>query len=144
MDQAFPSEKRFLCVDLDEGFFYLIRSYSERSGCLAYSLARGKESLEHIKQTPPDVFILEADDWNNDPAWEFIKWIQDDKELRSIPILLFSWLDDEETALEKGADFFVRKPVMLANFQDALNSVGICIERPSLEPVQEKKEVNKK
>jgi CheY-like chemotaxis protein len=141
MDQANPSIKRFLCVDLDEGFFYLIRSYSERSGCLALSLVRGKENLEHVKKTPPDVFILEADDWTNDPTWEFIKRIQADDELRIIPIILFSWLDDEEAALERGADIFVRKPVMLANFQDALNSVGICIERPSVEPVQVKKEV---
>jgi CheY-like chemotaxis protein len=142
MDQELRSEKRFLCVDLDEGFFYLIRSYSERSGCHAIALLHGRENLNLIKNRPPDAFILEADDWTNAPAWEFIELLQKEEELRSIPVVLFSWLDDEETAMERGADVFVRKPVMLSNFQDAIKSVGICIDSPKVEKDMLKKEVS--
>jgi len=44
-------------------------------------------------------------------------------------VILFSWLDEEETALDKGVDIYVRKPIMYADFLRALVSVGIC-EKP--------------
>lgn len=129
MCQISSSSRKFLCVDLDEDFFYLIRSYSERSGFQAIAIQRGWESLETARDVHPELIVLEADHWTNSPAWEFIRRMQSDPEMHEIPVIVFSWLDDEEAALEKGADVFVRKPVMLTDFQDALGSAGICIER---------------
>ena len=41
-----------------------------------------------------------------------------------IPIILFSWLEDEEKARAAGAAVYVRKPVMYVDFLDALAAAG--------------------
>jgi len=53
--------------------------------------------------------------------------------------LLFSWLDDEELALQKGADVYVRKPVMFADFLSALTTAGVCTGTNSIDIANSKR-----
>jgi hypothetical protein len=116
-----------LCIELDADFFYLIRSYADRSGLRAEMLQRGKDAVEQVWIQQPAVLIFAIDHPGRDVAFTILDELKTDSKTLSIPVVVFSWMDDEESALERGADSFVRKPVMYADFLEALTSLGICV-----------------
>ncbi len=123
--QPEPDAPLCLCVELDADFFYLIRSYAERSGLRAEMARRGEDVVEQVRQLQPAVLIFGIDHPGRDSAFATIEELKSDANTLSIPAVVFSWMEDEELALERGADFFVRKPVMYADFLGALTTVGI-------------------
>jgi CheY-like chemotaxis protein len=114
-----------LCVELDPDFYYLIQSYAERSGLRAAHVAHGAEVLPTIRQDKPSVIFLEPEHRADESTWEVLRALKADPEAAPIPIILFSWLDEEEKARSAGAAVYVRKPVMYVDFLDALAAAGI-------------------
>jgi hypothetical protein len=53
--------------------------------------------------------------------------------VRNVPVVLFSWLNEEERALAEGVDVYVQKPVMYVDFLNALADAGIA---PDTQDVQ--------
>jgi CheY-like chemotaxis protein len=139
MSQSKNNRLLCLCVELDADFFYLIQSYAERSGLRAEIIQRGSEVVEKTLSTHPAMIFLESDHPAEMPAWEVLQALKAHPETQAIPTLVFSWLDEEDIALGKGADVFVRKPVMLADFQDALSSAGIEFRTKDVDAVDEKR-----
>ncbi len=113
-----------LCIELDADFFYLIRSYAERSGLRAEMLQRGKDAVEQVRRQQPAVLIFAIDHPGRDAAFTILEELKSDPKTLPIPAVIFSWMEDEEFALERGADFFVRKPVMYADFSRVLTTAG--------------------
>jgi CheY-like chemotaxis protein len=125
MSQENNTTRLCLCVELDADFYYLIRSYAERSGCRTELINRTSEVMQKARTSSPVVFFLEQDHPIEAPLWELLSEIKGDPSTKNIPVILFSWLDDEESAIEGGVDVFVRKPVMYADFKEALASAGV-------------------
>lgn len=113
-----------LCVELDPDFYYLIQSYAERSGLSAAHVERGPEALSAVHQSRPAVICLEPEHRADETAWEVLRMLKADAQAAPIPIILFSWLDEEEKARAAGAAVYVRKPVMYVDFLDALAAAG--------------------
>lgn len=113
-----------LCVELDPDFYYLIQSYAERSGLRAAHVARGPEVLAAVQQAAPAVICLEPEYRADESAWELVRLLKADPQAADIPIILFSWLDEEEKARAAGAAVYVRKPVMYVHFLNALAAAG--------------------
>ncbi len=133
-----------LCIELDADFFYLIRSYAERSGLRAEIIQRGKDSVEQVRRQQPVVLIFAIDHPGRDAAFSILEELKSDPKTLSIPAIVFSWMEDEEFALERGADFFVRKPVMYADFTSVLTTAGASTGTTSLDIINIKKEVHPK
>jgi len=113
-------------VGLDSDFYYLIQSYAQRSGLRVESVSHNEEFVASIHHSQPVLIILELDRMDDELVWNMLRMIKGDPIVHQIPVLLFSWLDEEETALDRGVDIFIRKPIMYADFVRVLVSVGIC------------------
>jgi len=114
-----------MCVGLDPDFFYLIQNYAQRSGLSAVHTNLTTDLLVCIKRERPVVLFMEPEQLVDRTAWKILRTIKADPEIAGIPVILFSWLDEEDQALEAGVDVFVKKPVMYANFLDALAVAGV-------------------
>jgi CheY-like chemotaxis protein len=114
-----------LCVALDPDFFYLIQSYAGRCGMRALHVARGGDALAMAKQEKPAVVCLEPEHHADRSAWEVLGALKAQAETQAIPVILFSWLEEEEKARASGAAVYVRKPVMYVDFLEALADAGV-------------------
>jgi CheY-like chemotaxis protein len=139
MDKAALPSSLCLCVQLDADFFYLIRSYVERGGLKAEYITRPADVLSCAKQSHPVALFFETDRPALFPIWDMIEGLKSDKDTASIPVILFSWLDEEPLAEEKGVDVFVRKPVMFGDFLSAMEAAGVCINTPDTNILDEKR-----
>jgi CheY-like chemotaxis protein len=126
MSQEAPLLLLGLCIALDADFYYLIRSYAQRSGMRTEYLPQGSESLTRAHELQPAVVFLEYDQPAEMSIWDVVSQFKSDPVMQNIPVVVFSWLDEEEYALDIGVDIFVRKPIMYADFQETLVSLGIC------------------
>lgn len=113
-----------MCVDLDPDFYYLIQSYAVRSGLRTVHVVRRSETLFAVHQARPVVICLEPEHHADVTVWEVLQVLKADPAAALIPVILFSWLDEEEKARTAGAAVYVRKPVMYGNFLDALAAAG--------------------
>ena len=125
MDSSQNSRQTCMCVELDSDFYYLIQKYAERSGLSALLVSRGAEALPLAKKVRPSLICLELDQGAATGAWEVLAHLKSDSETAGIPVILFSWLDQEEQALKAGANVYVNKPVMYVDFIHALEEAGI-------------------
>jgi CheY-like chemotaxis protein len=138
MDHKQSKNRTCLCVELDPDFFYLIRSYAERSGLSAIQIDHAGEALAAALREQPLVVFLEPEHNPERAAWDVLRELKAGAETAAIPVVFFSWLNDEEKALQAGANVYVRKPVMYVDFVDALAEAGIRQAR------QERSESNEK
>ena len=130
MDSS-PVKRTCMCVELDSDFYYLIQKYAERSGLSALLVSRGAEALQLAKKVRPNLICLEPEQGADRSAWEVLAALKSDSETAAIPVILFSWLNEEEQALKAGADVYVKKPVMYVDFTGALEVAGIRLENQS-------------
>lgn len=124
MSPLAESSPTCLCVELDPDFYYLIQSYAGRSGLRAAHVGRGVETLSAVHQIRPAVICLEPEHHADETAWEVLRALKADPLAAAIPVILFSWLEEEEKARVAGAAVYVRKPVMYVDFLDALAAAG--------------------
>jgi CheY-like chemotaxis protein len=128
-----------LCVGLDGDFFYLIQSYAHRNGLRCEASDWGSGLKDRIRLSHPAAILMELDRAEQEYLWSFLQEVRSDRELHEIPVVLFSWLNLEETALENGVDVYARKPIMYADFTNALISIGICPQSNDLDFVDDQR-----
>mgnify|MGYP000300733638 CR=1 FL=1 len=133
-----PLMKLCICIDFDPDFFYLIQTYAERSGLGAVHVQGGLDILAVINREQPAVICLDGDKPARPTAWHLLSRLKSDPAINHIPVIFFSWLDEEERSIQEGADVFVQKAVMYADFIDALAMAGVLDE--SAKPKKKAKE----
>lgn len=123
-----PKPLILIVDDLPENIT-ILRSIIEASGAsyLVTEANNGKEALESIAQTPPDLIIT---DWDMPEmnGIELIVSVRKNHELRNIPIIVVTGMmvhpEDLKMAFEAGASDFLRKPFdkteLLARIQSML------------------------
>jgi CheY-like chemotaxis protein len=89
-------------------------------------VSHGQDAVQLARRDQPTVVFLEADSPAEISAWQVLKALKADQATRAIPVVLFSWVNEEEHAIEAGVDVYVQKPVMYVDFIDALAVAGIC------------------
>jgi len=122
--------KTCLCVEFDPDFFYLIQSYAERSGLRAVHLPYSADALNTIQNEKPAVICLDGDKPSQCSAWDVLQKLKQDVLVSAIPVVFFSWLNEEKHALQEGADVYVQKSVMYVDFVDGLAMAGVLVEEP--------------
>jgi CheY-like chemotaxis protein len=85
-------------------------------------LAQGRELTGIVRQTKPDIIILDVMLPDID-GWRLLMRIHEDPETRDIPVLVCSVVREEDLALSLGAVKFLSKPVSPSQFIQALDQI---------------------
>jgi DNA-binding response OmpR family regulator len=102
-----------LVVDDNPQNLTLIRTILRRHGYDSRLASSGEEALRRVRQTPPDLIILDVMMPGMDGI-EVCRRLKDDEATRLIPIVIMTALDQPEDkirGIEAGADDFLFKPV---------------------------------
>ena len=104
---------RILIIDDDAGHRIIARSALERAGFTVEEAEDGKQGLLAIKETRPDLVLLDImmPEFN---GYDVCVELRRDPEFMNLPIVMVTALDDidsVERAFEAGATNFVTKPV---------------------------------
>jgi phosphoserine phosphatase RsbU/P len=108
-----PSTTRILIVDDHEDNVEVIRARLEAGGYQIESAADGIEALERVRQSPPDLILLDVMMPELD-GLEVCRMLKGDPRLRDIPVIFLSALSDESdivSGLKLGAVDYIPKPI---------------------------------
>lgn len=119
---------KILVVDDNDSNRNLLSHQLTRQGHEASTAASGREALEMIRETRPDLLLLDLfmPDMN---GFEVLREMHQDEELRAIPVIIITGLSDQTAAvkcIEAGAFDLLIKPVRPALLAAR---VSACLER---------------
>lgn len=83
---------RVLVVDDDPGVRYMVRRILENRGIEVDEAENGAEALESLKETKPDLVLLDVM-MPGMNGWEVLRRIKGDENLKSIPVAMLSAVD---------------------------------------------------
>jgi signal transduction histidine kinase/DNA-binding response OmpR family regulator len=108
--EAPPGTSCVLVIDDDEAARELLRRYLTQEGFSVRTASSGPEGLLLARTLHPaavtlDVMMPEMD------GWSVLKALKEDAELRSIPVIMLTMVDDPERGFALGAAEYATKPV---------------------------------
>jgi two-component system KDP operon response regulator KdpE len=107
-DQSFAN-KRILVVDDEERIVRFIRLNLEQDGFQVEEAFTGKEALDRLRETLPDLILLDVMLPDLD-GFEILRMIRENHEVPVIMLTAKTEEDDRVRGLELGADDYVTKP----------------------------------
>ena len=105
--------KTVLIVEDNELNMKLFRDLLEAHGYQTSGTSNGFEALDLVRKLRPDLVLPQVS------GLEVTKWIKDDPELRSIPVVAvtaFAMKGDEERIREGGCEAYLSKPISVGKF----------------------------
>ncbi len=119
-----------LLIDDDVDLAELVKAKLTAEGHQVYVIHTGEGAFEMLKQTKPDVLILDIM-LPGVPGYQICRRIRRDPELYRMGILLLTALGEEPEilhGLEQGADDYVAKPFRLEHLVEKVNSLYVLLE----------------
>ena len=110
--------KKVLIVEDNELNMKLFHDLLDAHGYETLQTRDGIEALEIARVNRPDLILMDIQ-LPEVSGLEVTKWIKEDDNLRSIPVIAvtaFAMAGDERRALESGCDGYIAKPIMLREF----------------------------
>jgi two-component system cell cycle response regulator DivK len=110
--------KRVLIVEDNDLNMKLFHDLLEAHGYVTLQTKDGMEALKLARQHHPDLILMDIQ-LPEVSGLEVTKWIKEDDDLRSIPIIAvtaFAMKGDEEKIREGGCEAYIAKPISVANF----------------------------
>jgi DNA-binding response OmpR family regulator len=100
--------------------------YTEESGFRAVQVHEGQDVLPMIRREEPLAVLLQVDLPGYVKGWDVLKALRNEKEVCSIPVLLFSWHDQvlPAEALE-GVAAHLQEPIAFETFVGTLKKIGL-------------------
>lgn len=101
-----------LIVDDDVVNRHLFSTLLEEEGYLVEEVGSGEEALARVKLQAPDIILLDAMMPGID-GFEVVRRLKEDRESESVPIIMITSLDDQESrerGLVQGVEEFITKP----------------------------------
>ena len=126
-----PSQT-ILVVDDEETIREVVRRYLEREGFTVIEAADGFEALDAIRETPPDLIVLDL----MLPGIDGLSLTQHIRQKRHIPIIMLTAkgeASDRIRGLDMGADDYMAKPF---SPQEVVSRVRAVLRRSGDEPTQ--------
>jgi CheY-like chemotaxis protein len=113
-----------MLVEDDPEDLYLIRRYIKSSGCRMINTGLGEEAVALACQEKPDLILLDIR-LPGINGWEVLEALKAESATQTIPVLMFSGLDEVEDGQARGAFGYLKKPVRYRDFLNALAEVGV-------------------
>jgi two-component system cell cycle response regulator DivK len=114
--------KTVLIVEDNELNMKLFHDLLEAHGYDTLQTKDGMEALKLARLHRPDLILMDIQ-LPEVSGLEVTKWIKEDDELRSIPIIAvtaFAMKGDEEKIREGGCEAYIAKPISVANFLEVV------------------------
>jgi CheY-like chemotaxis protein len=99
-----------LLVEDDPSAVRLLRAYLEPAGYGVRTAASGEDALAAARSNPPAAILLDVLLPGVD-GWEVLRRLKGDPELRDIPVVMVTVVDEREVGLALGAVDYLVKPV---------------------------------
>jgi len=110
--------KSVLIVEDNELNMKLFRDLLEAHGYQTSATSNGFEALNLIRSVRPDLILMDIQ-LPQVSGLEVTRWIKDDPELRTIPVVAvtaFAMKGDEERIREGGCEAYLSKPISVGKF----------------------------
>jgi CheY-like chemotaxis protein len=131
-----PPERRItvLAIDDNPDWISLYESYCAGTPYKLVPLAEGRQALEVIAATRPDIILLDVMLPDID-GWDLLLDLHNSPLSRATPTIICSVMKGEDLAPALGATLYLRKPIyrqgLLDAFEYALSQVAAESERPA-------------
>src|SRR6266853_5483214 len=116
------ARKRVLIVEDNDLNMKLFNDLLEAHGYFTLQTKDGVEALRMARLHRPDLILMDIQ-LPEVSGLEVTKWLKEDDELRSIPIIAvtaFAMKGDEEKIREGGCEAYIAKPISVANFLEVV------------------------
>lgn len=117
--------KKILIVEDNELNMKLFHDLLEVHGYSTLQTRDGREALEIAREHHPDLILMDIQ-LPEVSGLEVTKWIKEDDELKSIPVIAitaFAMKGDEEKIRDGGCEAYIAKPISVANFLQTIEEV---------------------
>ena len=114
--------KTVLIVEDNELNMKLFHDLLEAHGYATLETRNGIEALDLARKHRPDLILMDIQ-LPEVSGLEVTKWIKEDDELKSIPIVAvtaFAMKGDEEIIRQGGCEAYISKPISVTNFLDTV------------------------
>ena len=114
--------KRVLIVEDNELNMKLFHDLLEAHGYETLQTRNGMDALALAREYRPDLILMDIQ-LPEVSGLEVTRWIKDDPELRTIPIIAvtaFAMKGDEEKIREGGCEDYIAKPISVTKFLEAV------------------------
>jgi DNA-binding response OmpR family regulator len=109
------SSGTILVIDDDPQILELVKFYLNNAGFKVETAANGHAGLKLARTIRPNVITLDVMMPGMD-GWTVLKQLKDDAELKDIPVLMLTTLDEQGLGYALGADDYLFKPIDLEAF----------------------------
>jgi CheY-like chemotaxis protein len=113
---------KIMVVGDDPSFCYLMRRYALKSAHPIVFAYLGEDALALARRENPAAIMLEVG-LPGTMGWNVLRLLKANQATCDIPVVLCSWLDEEDCSLEEGADVYLRKPILYEDFLAALADI---------------------
>jgi two-component system cell cycle response regulator DivK len=117
--------KRVLVVEDNELNLKLFCDLLRAHDFVAEPVRDGREAVARAREVMPELIIMDIQ-MPHVTGYELILELMADEQLRDIPVMAvtaYAGRDDEERIRAAGARSYVSKPISLARFMDAVNTL---------------------
>jgi two-component system cell cycle response regulator DivK len=118
-----PLDKTVLVVEDNDLNMKLFHDLLEMGGYNVLQAKDGMEGWRMAREQRPDLILMDIQLPSVD-GLEVTKWLKDDENLKSIPVIAvtaFAMKGDEEKVREGGCDAYIVKPISLFNFLETVD-----------------------
>ncbi len=119
-----PVAKTILIVEDNELNMKLFHDLLEAHGYNTLQTPDGLSALEIAREHRPDLILMDIQ-LPEVSGLEITKWLKEDEELRSIPVIAvtaFAMKGDEEKIIEGGCEAYISKPISVGSFLETIDS----------------------
>ena len=117
-------EKTVLIVEDNELNMKLFHDLLEAHGYATIQTKNGLEALELARAHRPDLILMDIQ-LPEVSGLEVTKWLKEDDELRTIPVVAvtaFAMKGDEERIRQGGCEAYISKPISVAKFIETVRT----------------------
>lgn len=122
MSNGKPGQKTVLIVEDNELNMKLFHDLLDAHGYRTLQTRDGMEALEIAREHRPDLILMDIQ-LPEVSGLEVTKWLKEDDELASIPVIAvtaFAMKGDEEKIREGGCEAYIAKPISVGQFLETV------------------------